>query len=185
MADTELSGINVRKGLPRTYRFNPFIRWLTLSFAALALGYSVYILTSGRISADTSLFYKIVPFLVMFLAINSFLKNLLTLDNIRFEAARIRFRCLARPVTNITWQELERMEFLEGKMRFIRLHYQQNGEKKKYDFSINFPNMLEIVNSIDELAPHIEVDAFLENVLVNRKATSRPPEAPPTGGDGE
>ena len=169
MADIELTSINERKGLPRSYRFNPFLRWTTMLFAALALGYSIYVLLSGRITADTSTFYKVVPFIIMFLAVNSLWKNLISLNSIRFEPSRIRFSCLLLPAVNIGWSEMRRMEFIEGRMRLIRLHFERDGEMKKHEFSINFPNMLEIINSIDEMAPHIEADSFLENVLVRRK----------------
>ncbi len=179
MEKGELTDINARRGLPRTYRFNPLIRWTTMFFAALAFGYAVWVLMSGRITANTGMFFKVVPFLIMFLAINSLLKNLLSLDRIRFEPQRLRFRFIARKSVNIAWSELRGMKFMEGRMRLIRLQYERDGQMRQYDFSINFPNMLEIVNAIFELAPHIEVDEFLGNVLVQRKLKPRPePEKP-------
>ena len=183
MSDNEFVGVNERKGLPRSYRFNPFLRWFTMIMAALAFAYSIYVLVEGRISADASTLMKAVPFLIMFLALNTILKNLLSLNSIRFEPQQIAFRCIVRPAVRFQWSDLRRMEFVDGRIRYIRLMYSHDGEEKKYDFSINFPNMLEIVNAIDEMAPHIEVDEFLGNVLVRRKHQPRPVKVTPPQGE--
>ena len=51
----------------------------------------------------------------------------------------------------------------------IRLKYSDNDKEKVFEFTINFPNMLEIVNSIAEMCPDILFDEFIEKVVISKK----------------
>ena len=83
--------INKRKGFPRVYRFNQFIRWFTLSFGILAIAYSFWLIFT-KVNIDSSKFQQFVPFAIMFLALNSVFRNLFSLNSIRFQKDSIAFR---------------------------------------------------------------------------------------------
>ena len=164
----DIIDINKRKGLPRVYRFNQFMRWFTLTFGVLAIAYSFWLIFA-KIGVDSSKFYKFVPFAIMFLAANSVFKNLLTLNSILFTKEKIAFRYLARKSIKIYWNSLKRMELNDAKRKMIRLRYSDNDKEKVFEFTINFPNMLEIVNSIAEMCPDILFDGFIEKVIISKK----------------
>ncbi|MCK4653635.1 MAG: hypothetical protein KAU01_04245 [Candidatus Cloacimonetes bacterium] len=168
----DLIDINKQKGLPRVYRFNQFMRWFTLTFGVLAIAYSFWLIFT-KIGVDSSKFYKFVPFAIMFLAANSVFKNLLTLNSILFTKEKIAFRYLARKSIKIYWNALKRMELNDAKRKMIRLKYSDNDKEKVFEFTINFPNMLEIVNSIAEMCPDILFDEFIEKVIISDKEKLR------------
>lgn len=157
--------INKRKGFPRVYRFNQFIRWFTLSFGTLAIVYSFWLIFT-KVNADSSKFQQFVPFAIMFLALNSVFRNLFSLNSIRFQKDAIAFRYLLRKSVKIPWVDILKIELNDSKRKMIRLLYTNNGEEKNFEFTINFPDMLEIVNSIAEMNPNIKYDEFIEKVII-------------------
>jgi len=160
-----LIDINKKRGLPRIYRFNQFIRWFTLIFGIAAIAYAIWMIFA-RIDADSSKFFKFVPFAIMFLALNSVLKNLLYLNSIHFTTDSVIFRYIARKSVVIPWSSLKRMELNDSKRKWIRLRFEQNDSEKTFEFTMSFPNMLEIVNSIAEMCPQMEYDKFMEKVII-------------------
>ncbi len=164
----DLIDINKKKGLPRTYKFNQFIRWFTIILAVFAISYSLtYIFY--YINPHTSNVKKAIPFIILFLAINSLLKNLFTLNKIVFTKDDITFKYLAKKPVTIKWHEIKKMSFPESRQKIIKIHYVRNGEEKDFDFNITFPKMLEIINSIAEMNKDIEYDKFLQNIVVTEQ----------------
>jgi hypothetical protein len=161
----DIIDINKRKGFPRVYRFNQFIRWFTLSFGTLAIAYSFWLIFT-KVNVDSSKFQQFVPFAIMFLALNSVFRNLFSLNSIRFQKDAISFRYLLRKSVKISWVNIIKIELNDSKRKMIRLQYLYNGEEKNFEFTINFPNMLEIVNSIAEMNPNIKYDEFIEKVII-------------------
>ncbi|MDP8203460.1 MAG: hypothetical protein P9L95_02875 [Candidatus Tenebribacter mawsonii] len=164
----EFLDINKTKGLPRIYKFNQFIRWFTLIFAALAIAYSIWLIFN-KVDADSSKFAQFVPFAIMFLALNSFLKNLFSLNKIKLTKELISFRYLGKKSVNILWESLVKMELNEGKRKMIRLKYIVDEEEKSLEYTLSFPKPLEIANSIAEMAPKIEFDEFMAAVVITDK----------------
>ncbi|MDO9576655.1 MAG: hypothetical protein Q7J16_02090 [Candidatus Cloacimonadales bacterium] len=160
--------INQKKGLPRKYIFNQFIRWFTLIFGMLAVVYSGWLIFA-KISTDSSTFQKFVPFAILFLALNSVMKNLFSLNKIVFRQENISFRYLGRNSFTVAWNDLRKIEFADDKRKLIRLKYQSEDLEKMFDFPMSFPNMLEIINSIAEMCPDLEYDEFIGNVVVTPK----------------
>ncbi|RLD58281.1 MAG: hypothetical protein DRJ01_12780 [Bacteroidetes bacterium] len=161
-----LININKRKGFPRVYRFNFFLRWFTLTFGTAAVIYSIWLILF-KTYTDTSNFKKFIPFIILFFAANSVMKNLFSLNSILFTEGFIKFRYLARKSVSIRWDTLKKMIMNKSRQKSIKLFYVENGIEKSFIFTISFPNMLEIVNSIAEMCPHIEFDEFMKNVVVS------------------
>ena len=164
----EFLDINKTKGLPRTYKFNQFIRWFTLIFAALAIAYSIWLIFN-KVDSDSSKFAQFVPFAIMFLALNSFLKNLFSLNKIKLTQEMISFKYLAKKNINIKWESLTKMELNDDKRRMIRLKYIEDDKEKSLEYTLSFPKPLEIANSIAEMAPQIEFDEFMAAVVITDK----------------
>ncbi|OQX70969.1 MAG: hypothetical protein B6D62_03080 [Candidatus Cloacimonas sp. 4484_275] len=155
-----------RKNFPRIYRFNAFIRWFTLIFAVAAIVYSVWLIFN-RIEAESSKFVKIVPFIIIFFASNSLMRNLFSLNTIVFKEDAIIFRFLARKSVRIPWNSIRKMELEDARHKMIKISYEdENGQKGIFRFTLSFPNMLEIINGIAEMCPQAEYDEFLKNVII-------------------
>ena len=164
----EFLDINKTKGLPRTYKFNQFIRWFTLIFAALAIAYSIWLIFN-KVDSDSSKFVQFVPFAIMFLALNSFLKNLFSLNKIKFTQDVVSFQYLGKKNVNIKWESLTRLELNDDKRRMIRLKYTVDDKEKYLEYTLSFPKPLEVANSIAEMAPQIEFDKFMATVVITDK----------------
>ena len=164
----EFLDINKTKGLPRTYKFNQFIRWVTLIFATFAIVYSIWLIFN-KVDSDSSKFVQFVPFAIMFLALNSFLKNLFSLNKIKFTQDVISFQYLGKKNVNIKWELLTRLELNDDKRRMIRLKYTEDDKEKLLEYTLSFPNPLEIANSIAEMAPQIKFDEFMAAVVITDK----------------
>ncbi|MCK5050299.1 MAG: hypothetical protein KAS53_01075 [Candidatus Cloacimonetes bacterium] len=164
----EFLDINKTKGLPRTYKFNQFIRWFTLIFAALAIAYSIWLIFN-KVDSDSSKFAQFVPFAIMFLALNSFLKNLFSLNKIKLTQEMISFQYLGKKNINIIWGSLTKLELNDDKRRMIRLKYSVDGKEQSLEYTLSFPKPLEIANSIAEMAPQIEFDEFMAAVVITDK----------------
>ena len=164
----EFIDINKTRGLPRTYKFNQFIRWFTLIFAALAIVYSIWLIFN-KVDSDSSKFTQFVPFIIMFLALNSFLRNLFSLNKVKLTHEMISFRYLGKKSVNILWSSLVKMELNDSKRKMIRLKYIVNDVEKSLDYTLSFPKPLEIANSIAEMVPQIEFDEFMATVVITDK----------------
>ncbi len=164
----EFLDINKTKGLPRTYKFNQFIRWFTLILAALAIVYSIWIIFN-KVDSNSSKFAQFVPFAIMFLALNSFLKNLFSLNKIKLTQEMISFQYLGKKNINIKWDSLTKLELNDDKRRMIRLRYSVDGKEQSLEYTLSFPKPLEIANSIAEMAPQIEFDEFMAAVVITDK----------------
>jgi len=164
----EFIDINKTRGLPRTYKFNQFIRWFTLIFAALAIVYSIWLIFN-KVDSDSSKFTQFVPFIIMFLALNSFLRNLFSLNKVKLTHEMISFHYLGKRSVNILWSSLVKMELNDSKRKMIRLKYIVNDVEKSLDYTLSFPKPLEIANSIAEMVPQIEFDEFMAAVVITDK----------------
>ncbi|HHE65648.1 MAG TPA: hypothetical protein ENL09_06460 [Bacteroidetes bacterium] len=167
MNNTEnLIDINKTKGLPRSYKFNQFIRWFTIILALLIIVYSLWIVFT-QVHSDSSKFQKYLPFALRFLGLKSLLKQLISLNTITFREQGIAFNYIGRFGVKIAWNAMKKMELNDSKHKMIRIKYTDNEEEKTFEFALNFPGMLEIINSIAELCPDLEYDEFLQRVIIN------------------
>ena len=171
MIDTnKLININDRKGFPRTYKFNQFIRLFTMLMGLFAFGYAFwYGVLSGNISPDERLWYKLVPFIIMFLALNSLLRNIFSLNKILFEDNQITFKYMGRKNIVIKWEEIQKMEYFVKRRKAIIITFLRDNQPKQFYFAASFPSLLEIINSIVEKVPEIELDDFLKSAVITKE----------------
>lgn len=165
---SSLININQKKGLPRKYKFNVFIRWTTLILATAAILYAFWVIFY-KLNEDSPQFFKFVPFIIIFLAANSLMRNLFSLNVVIFNYEDIRFKFLARKTVVIPWKSIFKITMGQRKQRVINIFYREAESEKKFLMQLSFPNMLEIINSIAEMCQNVEYDEFLESVLVNAK----------------
>lgn len=170
----DLIDINKKKGLPRTYWFNQFIRWFTLLLGSAVIIYSIWVIFY-RINAESSTFYKVIPFVIIFLALNSVLRNLLSINSIKLTDKEIIFRFLARRAVRIPWLDLVKLSLRDTRPRGINFHYRIEKGDRIFLMLLTFPRIVEIVNSIAELCPHLQYDQFMSNVIIKSKGKEEAP----------
>jgi hypothetical protein len=164
----DLIDINKKKGFPRVYRFNQFVRWFTLTLGLAAMFYAFWMIFD-KIGPESKTFYKIVPFIILFLVLNSVMRNLFSLNSILFTETEITFRFLARKSVIIPWNSIKKMVLSKSKRKHIIIHYLKEEKEKIFEMTLVFPNMLEIINSIAELCPDVEYDQFMKNVIISKE----------------
>ena len=159
--------INERKGFPRSYWFNQAIRWFTILFSGLAIIYGGWLIVN-KVNVDSSTFTKVVPFLVIFFALNSLLRNLFTINRLIFRAEGIEFTYLLKKNVYIPWQDFVSIKLIKARQRILDISYTGNeGEIKVHELTLAFPRMLEILNAIIEMVPQAELDDFVSSVAVS------------------
>jgi hypothetical protein len=163
---SNLIDINNKLGLPRKYKFNYFIRWTTLIIGELIICYS-FIVIFFKINADSPKFFKFVPFILIFLAANSVMRNLFSLNTILITTDQIFFKFLARKTVAIRWDSIFKINMGKDRQRAIYIYYRELGEEKKFMMQLSFPNILEIINSIAEMCDDVEYDDFLKKVIIS------------------
>lgn len=164
--------INARKGLPRSYWFNQPIRWFTIAFALFAIVYAGWLIFT-KIEADASTFTKVVPFIIIFFAVNSLLRNFLTLNRIYFSKDYLRLEYLLRKKVEIKWESIISIKLLSARQKLLTISYSDDkDEAKTQDLTMAFPKMLEILNAMLELCPQAELDDFMQGVIVADRETS-------------
>ncbi len=164
----DLIDINKKKGFPRTYSFNQFVRWFVMLLSIAAIVYGMYIIMY-MIGPDASKFSRFAPFFIIFFALNSLLKNMYSLNNIRFESDKLIFCYIAKSNVAINYKDIIKLKFGKGKSRSITINYKTDSGEKSLTFTASFPNMLEILNSIAETNLNIEFGEILKNIIVVNK----------------
>lgn len=151
--------------LPKNYRFPRFSRYFTLIMSVLIIIYAIYMIFT-KVNDDTSTFMKIIPFLIMFLSLDSLSRNLMSLNKVFIDEQMIKFSFLAKKSVSIPWLRMNKMELYKGKSRSFVIYYTENGIEKKFYLTMQFPKMIEIINLIAYLAPHVEFDEFIRSLAV-------------------
>jgi len=165
----EYLNINERKGFPRSYWFNRFIRWFTIIFSILAIAYAGWLIFN-KLDIDSSNFTKLVPFLIIFFALNSLLRNLFTLNRLIFRQEGIEFVYLLKKNVYIPWVDFVSIKLTKARQKILDVHYSgSDGEMKLQELTLAFPNMLEILNAIIEMVPQAELDDFVGSIAVARE----------------
>jgi ABC-type multidrug transport system fused ATPase/permease subunit len=162
----EYLNINERKKLPRSYWFNPFIRWFTILFSVFAVVYGVWMIFNG-VYSDSPTIKKVLPFLIIFFASNSLLRNLFTLNRVLFAQQYLRLDYLLRKSVVIKWQNFRSIRMQTPRHKILRITYTDDeGRERSHEFSLAFPHILEILNAMIELCPQVELDDFMESIVI-------------------
>lgn len=166
-----LIDINKRKGLPRSYRFNPFIRWFTLLISFLIIAYAVMFFFS--LTYEHSFLQKIFPFLLLLLVFNSVYKNLFTLNSVKILEDKVIFNCLGLKKIEINLEDIKRVILTGQRSKSIKVFFESEGKPCTFYIPATFPNLIEILNSIAEMNKEIEFDDFLSKIIISKNVNEK------------
>ncbi len=154
--------------LPKSYKFNQLIRWATILIGLFAFCYAFWIaFFSGGIDGGSGKIAKAIPFLIMFFALNSLIRNLFSINKVTLTRHIVQFSQIVLRPKEIFIDSIKKMEIVGVRARIIKISYNEidNDKLQEFSFSISFPNILEILNGIYEISPQIELDSFLKSAL--------------------
>ena len=167
MKEINLIDINKTKGFPRKYKFNSFARWFTLLMGLLAAFYA-FVIIFTKLNPDSNTFHKALPFMILFLAATSIMKNLFSLNSVKFEEDGITFNYLGKKAVKVDWQNIKKMHLEDARRRAVKLTFATEQADRSVEFTLGFPNILEIINAMAEMCPDMELDEFMDKVVISR-----------------
>ena len=158
----------IMKNKNLVFRFPPFLRWLSIIVALLALVWAVYFITQEFSTLD-KWYKKAVPFVVLFLVVNVFYKNLFTINSIRFTDSSVIFKPLLLKNVEIQFVQIKKIEFNIKAGKSIILTYEQDGKLKTIFVPRGIDKILIVLSLIAENVPNIELDEFMKTVITTNK----------------
>jgi len=150
------------------FRFPPFLRWLSIIVALLALVWAVYFITNEFSTLD-KWFKKAVPFVVLFLVVNVFYKNLFTINSIRFTDSSVIFKPLLLKGIEIQFVQIKKIEFNIKAGKSIILTYEQDARTKTLFIPRGINKIIIVLSLIADNVPGIELDEFMKTVITTNK----------------
>jgi len=150
------------------FRFPPFLRWLSIIVALLALAWAIYFITSD-INAVDQWYKKAAPFLVLFLVINVLYKNLFTINSIRFTNSSVYFKPLLLKGFEIRFSQIKKLEFRMKGGKSIVLSYDEDGKRKTLIIPRGIEKIVIVLSLIAEQSPNIELDEFMKTVITTKR----------------
>jgi len=150
------------------FRFPPFLRWLSIIVALLALVWAVYFITHDFSTLD-KWYKKAVPFVVIFLVVNVFYKNFFTINSIRFTDSSVIFKPLLLKGIEIQFVQIKKIEFNIKAGKSIILTYEQGSKPKTMFIPRGIEKIILVLSLIAENVPDIELDEFMKTVITTNK----------------
>jgi hypothetical protein len=155
----------IRPEHPIHYRFPPFVRWGMVLVTTLVCIYSLYFLIKV-VNSETPPFFKILPLIIMFIALDSALKHLTTLNCVTFYEDRIGFSYIIKPKLEIKYDDILYMELRKHITYYVQFRYlDAQGQEKMFSTPASFPKTLEIMLIIADLAPNIKLSDKLSSAV--------------------
>ena len=150
------------------FRFPPFLRWLSIIVALLALVWAVYFITYEFSTLD-KWYKKAVPFVVLFLVVNVYYKNLFTINSIQFTDSSVIFKPLLLKCIEIQFVQIKKIEFNIKVGKSIILTYEQGSKTKTLFIPRGINKIIIVLSLIAENVPVIELDEFMKTVITTNK----------------
>ncbi len=151
--------------MPVLYPAKTLSRAITMAASALIAGWCVYVLLR-HVSAETSSFYKALPLVVLFVALDNLFRSLTSLNAAVFTPEELQLKFILAPTRRIPWANIARLEFRKAVTYYVFLYYTDAaGKERVFKANASFPKMLEIMYNIAELCPKLEMNEELARMV--------------------
>jgi hypothetical protein len=155
----------IRDKLPVVYRHKPALRWFMILISFSIMIYSIYFMMMF-VTTNTPIFFKILPIAIGFVGLDSVLKKLTSLNSIRFEERKLILGFLAKKSIEIPYQSITRLLLYKKITYYFGIEYvDESGRTRSYVSPASFPNVLEVILNISDLAPQAEIPEKMKGVL--------------------
>lgn len=151
----------IRDLLPVRYRYNPMVRGFMLVLSILIMAYTLYFLIAV-VTGVMPLFFKILPLVILFVSLDSILRQITSLNCVAFYEDRVSFSYLAKRKVEIPYPQITKMELIKKITYYLDLTYRdETGAVKQFRTPASFPKILEIIVNLAELSPNVELSDML------------------------
>lgn len=158
--------------MPVSYRYNVVSRTVMLLFASFITVYTIYFLIT-RVTADTPLFFKILPMIILYIALDSVFRHVTSLNQVIFTAECLWLRFILKPSIPIPWDEIESMQLRKQITYYLHLGFKDlKGRKRLIKVNAAYPKMLEIIYNIADLSPNVVMNDELVKMVTYLKEVS-------------
>lgn len=120
---------------------------------------------------SATLFFKIASVIVLYVSSQTLFKHLTSLNSVIIDKDKIELRFLVRKMITIDWDNLTGMEIYKIITHFWKLTYLDNhGKKRIFKTSLAFPGIMDILISIQNHKPELEMNELLKQVLLYKRS---------------
>lgn len=171
----ELMIRSVKGLMPIRYRYHRYARFIMALISSLLTVYILYILFT-RVDASTPLMGKLIPILILYIAMDSFWRQATGLNQVIFTEDCLWLRFLLKPSIPIQWESIETLQLRKQLAYHLIIGYNDlKGRKRIFKTSASFPKVMEIIYNISDLAPRAVLNEELRKMvdLINRIVVNR------------
>ncbi len=155
----------IRDQIPVLYRYNPIARWLMILLSTLVVIYCVYFLLRF-VNSETGMFYKLLPMFICFIALQSILGKVTSLNSVLFEKDYLRLGFIARRPIIIAYDDIRSLDLKRKITYYLVISYSDaKGKPAQYTTPASFPNILEVIVNIADLAHSAVIPETMKNLL--------------------
>jgi len=151
--------------IPISYRYNPWIRYPMLLISSSVIVYTVYFLVL-QINQNTPLLMKIIPFIILYVALDSILRHIASLNSVTFTPDMLILGFLAKRSIRIPYDRIIRFEIMRKITLYLILFYaDEDGRERTFRTNLSFPNMIKVLMGIEDMAPQLQIDEKMRAAL--------------------
>jgi len=161
----EIDKFDMRSQVPVRYRYNPWIRCLMLSISTCVIAYTLYFLAL-QINQSTPLLMKIIPFIILYVALDSIIRHLTQLNVVTFTDSDLILGFMAKKRIMIPYHRIKSIGITRKITLYLLLYYlDDQGKERMFKTNLSFPHMIRIMMGIEDMAPQISIDDKLSAAL--------------------
>ena len=155
----------IRDRLPVLYRYNPFARYFLIGLTFLILIYCLYFILRFT-NSDTHFFGKTLPWFIGFIALDSTLRKVTSLNSVLFDIDHLRLGFIAKKPIIIPYDKISALNLKRKITYYLEIQYTDDkGKMRQYTTPASFPHILEIIVNIADLASHAVIPETMKNLL--------------------
>jgi len=136
-----------------------------LGFAALVLVYTLFFLVKV-VNGNMPLFFKILPLIILFVSLDSILRQTTSLNCVLFGPDYIRFSYLVKRKLEIPYTSIIQLDLEKRLTYYLQLRYHDaNGVEQTFKTPASFPKILEIILNLADLSPQVKLNGMLSKAV--------------------
>ncbi|MDY0151557.1 MAG: hypothetical protein RBS43_04725 [Candidatus Cloacimonas sp.] len=168
---------SIRNSLPVRYRYTPVVRGFMLALSLLISAYSLYFMVRF-VRAETPMFFKLLPLIIMFVSVDSIFRQITSLNCICFYEDRLCFSYIAKRKVEIPYTQIRTMELVKKITFYLKITYSEDDQApKEFRTPASFPKILEIIVNIADMSPNVVLSGMLSKAVEHLRSKAEAEDA--------
>ncbi|MCB5245800.1 MAG: hypothetical protein LHW61_03995 [Candidatus Cloacimonetes bacterium] len=161
----ELNIQSVQGRMPVKYSIKTINRILGIIFQAFIIFCCLLVLFTS-LKAKSSVWLKIIPLIVLFVALDNLLRHLTSLNCVIFTPEYLWLKYLLLPSVQVPYDSISKLELRKEITYNVFITFTDNkGKTRVLKCPASFPKMIEILYNLAELAPQAQMNDQLDNMV--------------------